>query len=108
MARAETSGMGMRFKGLFYLALVAGCVALAWPTLQAYRPGGDPTQYKNKVNLGLDLQGGMFLDLEVEAQQAADHTLDRLAQELEDALIDRHTDYLGVDRRPGAVLVRLA
>ena len=35
-----------------------------------------------KINLGLDLQGGMHLVLEVQTQKAVDSTLDRLVQDL--------------------------
>jgi preprotein translocase subunit SecD len=39
-----------------------------------------------RINLGLDLQGGMHLVLEVEAEKAVDSTTDRLVVEASDAL----------------------
>jgi preprotein translocase subunit SecD len=37
-----------------------------------------------KINLGLDLQGGMHLALEVETDKAVASTLERIVQELRD------------------------
>lgn len=99
--------MGMRTKGILLLAVVAGAIAGLWPTIKAYRPGGDPAAAKYKVNLGLDLQGGMFLDLVVDADAAADRVVDRLAVELENTLLDAHIDVISVERRGRSVEVVL-
>src|SRR5262247_1937611 len=39
-----------------------------------------------RINLGLDLQGGMHLVLEVEAEKAVENTTDRLLAEVTEAL----------------------
>ncbi|HZC01272.1 MAG TPA: protein translocase subunit SecD, partial [Gammaproteobacteria bacterium] len=39
-----------------------------------------------RMNLGLDLQGGMHLVLEVEAEKAVDSTTDRLVTEVSEGL----------------------
>jgi len=39
-----------------------------------------------RINLGLDLQGGMHLVLEVEAEKAVENTTERLVTELAEAL----------------------
>jgi preprotein translocase subunit SecD len=91
--------MGLRIKGIFILAILVGCIVAILPTIKAYSPGGDPTAIRNKVNLGLDLQGGMYLDLEVDSQAAVARVLDRLAVELEDALLDALVDYSLVERQ---------
>ena len=100
--------MGFKIKGLFILAILVACVVAIWPTIQAYRPGGDPAAIKNKVNLGLDLQGGMYLDLEVDTAAAAKRVLDRMAVEIEDTLLDKLVDYTTVERQGDAVEVYLA
>ena len=41
---------------------------------------------EQRINLGLDLQGGMHLVLEVEAEKAVDSTIERLITEISDAL----------------------
>lgn len=52
----------------------------------------------HKLNLGLDLQGGMHLILGVEAEKAIDSTLDRMVDELPDELEERGIDYILVDK----------
>lgn len=99
--------MGLQAKGILLLVVLAGALWGLWPTVKAYRPGGDPAQVKYKVNLGLDLQGGMFLDLAVDSAAAADRVLDRLAVELENALLDNHVDYVSVEHRGPALEVVL-
>ena len=99
--------MGLKARGILIgVVLLAGIGGL-WPTWRAYRGGVDPATVKYKVNLGLDLQGGMFLDMQVETAQAVQRTLDRLAVELEDLLLAKSVDYLTVERREGAVEARL-
>ncbi len=99
--------MGLQAKGLFILAILAAGIAGLYPTWRAYRPGVDPASQKYKVNLGLDLQGGMFLSLDVESGAAVQRILDRTAAELEDLLLEEHVDYLSVDRKQGLVEVHL-
>jgi preprotein translocase subunit SecD len=99
--------MGLRVKGVFLLIVLGAAVWGLWPTVKAYRPGGDPSQVKYKVNLGLDLQGGMFLDLAVDSATAADRVLDRLAVELENALLDARIDYVSVEHKGASVEVQL-
>jgi preprotein translocase subunit SecD len=100
--------MGLRIKGIFILGVLAGTIAMIVPTLRAYWPGADPNAIRSKVNLGLDLQGGMYLDLAVDTDAAVTRVLERLGQELEDALLDKLVDYESVERRGDAVEVRLA
>jgi len=54
-----------------------------------------------KINLGLDLQGGMHLVLEVETQKAVDSTVERIAQEMRASLKKEHIRYLSLDRTGG-------
>ena len=100
--------MGVRIKGIFVLAVLVGSIAAILPTIQAYRPDGNPQAIKHKVNLGLDLQGGMYLDVEVQTEAAVTRVLDQLAVDLEDALLEELVDYLVVERKGSAVEVFLA
>ena len=79
--------MGVRIKGIVVLAVLVGSIAAILPTFQAHRPDGNPQAIKHKVNLGLDLQGGMYLDVEVQTEAAVTRVLDQLAVDLEDALL---------------------
>ena len=55
-----------------------------------------------KINLGLDLQGGMHLVLEVETEKAVESTMDRITHELRSALRKDRVRYLSIDRVDGA------
>jgi preprotein translocase subunit SecD len=90
--------MNLKIKTIFVLAVLAATIAYVLPTIQAYRPGGDPRGIRNKVNLGLDLQGGMYLDVEVDTQAAIQRMLDNLAVQIEDSFLDQLVDYLSVQR----------
>ena len=94
-------------KSAFILVILALCLVAMVLTYQAYRPDSDPSRFTTKLNLGLDLQGGMYLDLEVDTQAAVTRVLDRLAVGIEDAFLDNHLDYETVERRGEGVEVTL-
>ncbi|NIQ90703.1 MAG: protein translocase subunit SecD, partial [Deltaproteobacteria bacterium] len=54
-----------------------------------------------KINLGLDLQGGMHLVLEVETDKAVENTVERLAQEMKGELGTAHIRFRLVERQGG-------
>ena len=72
----------LKWRILLIIALVLGAVALAYPL-------------KEKIALGLDLQGGMHLVLEVKVEKAVEASLERLADDIkrdigeEDLEVDR-------------------
>ncbi len=100
--------MGLKFKGIFVLGVLVASLVNLMPTYQAYKPGGSPRTIKHKVNLGLDLQGGMYLDVEVDTAAAVERMLDRLAEEVEDLLLEKLIDYNTVERRGEEVEISLA
>ncbi|MBW2100267.1 MAG: protein translocase subunit SecD [Deltaproteobacteria bacterium] len=51
-----------------------------------------------KINLGLDLQGGMHLVLEVETEKAVESTVERITNELRSLLRKEHIKHMGIDR----------
>ena len=53
-----------------------------------------------KINLGLDLRGGMHLLLEVEVQKAVDSALDKYASDIKDALAKKEIPFQKVERTP--------
>ena len=59
------------------------------------------------INLGLDLQGGMHLVLEVEVDRAVENTVDRLGQDLRGMLKRERVRHLGIDR-PDALSLSIA
>jgi len=59
----------------------------------------------HKINLGLDLQGGMHLILGVETEKAVGYALDRMVDELQELMDDKGIDYILVDEVDGALEV---
>lgn len=64
-------------------------------TLPAWWSGLLP---QDKIHLGLDLQGGTHLVMEVDTQKALEGTLDLIAADLEDSLNARHIPHKQVTR----------
>ncbi len=65
---------------VFILAVFTIAVIYVLPT---FKPSFWP---HNKINLGLDLQGGMHLVLEVETDKAVESTLERFSQEINEMI----------------------
>ena len=99
--------MDIKFKGSIILIVLIGALYYAFPTYRAYQPGVDPQTVDNKVNLGLDLQGGMYLDIEIKAEEAVKEILRRTSVELEDLLIDEQVDFLEVRQTTDSVIVEM-
>ncbi len=70
----------LSWKTLATVVVMAVAVVYMLPSL---KPGLWP---KKRINLGLDLQGGMHLVLEVDAQKAVESTMERILQELRELL----------------------
>ncbi len=63
--------------------------------IPTFRPGIWPHK---KINLGLDLQGGMHLVLEVDADKAVENTVERMGQEMRDVLRKERVRTKGLER----------
>jgi preprotein translocase subunit SecD len=73
-------------------AVIVAAVIYVIPTFQ---PGVWPHK---KINLGLDLQGGMHLVLEVDADKAVENTIERVGQEMRQLLKKERIRTLGIER----------
>ena len=56
---------------------------------------------KNRIHLGLDLQGGMHLVLEVDTEKAMESTVERLANNLKETLMEKRIRFRSVERTAG-------
>ncbi len=99
--------MDIKFKGGIILIVLIAALYYAFPTYRAYQPGVDPQTVEDKVNLGLDLQGGMYLDIEIKAEEAVKEIIRRTAVELEDLLIDEQVDFIEVRQTAGSLIVEM-
>ncbi|OGP67300.1 MAG: protein-export membrane protein SecD [Deltaproteobacteria bacterium RBG_16_44_11] len=59
---------------------------------------------KDKIHLGLDLQGGMHLVLEVDADKALESMMERTANDLKESLMDGKVRFRNVERAKGATI----
>lgn len=75
------------------LAVMIAAVVYVLPSL---KPGMWP---HNKINLGLDLQGGMHLVLEVDTEKALETTLERRSQDIRELLKKNRIRYREITRK---------
>lgn len=59
---------------------------------------------RSKINLGLDLQGGMHLVLEVQTEKAVEGQIERISQELRSGLRSKQIRHRGIDTVNGTVI----
>jgi preprotein translocase subunit SecD len=81
---------GLKWKFIIYAAITLFAILLLLPTVTSQLPSWYtkiiPTE---KIHLGLDLQGGMHLILEAEADKAVESYVERIKNNLKDDLKDR-------------------
>ena len=83
------------WKLVLVFAVVITAIIYILPTLKA-----DLWPHK-KINLGLDLQGGMHLVLEVDSGKAVESTAERISQEIREQLKQKRLLNVSVDRIEG-------
>jgi len=59
---------------------------------------------KEKIHLGLDLQGGMHLVLEIDTDKALESMMERTASELKESLMDKKVRFRNVEKSKGATI----
>ncbi|MGD8688077.1 MAG: protein translocase subunit SecD, partial [Syntrophobacterales bacterium] len=92
----------MRWRAALVLAVFVVALVYLLPTLGKELPEWWVQFFPDKkINLGLDLQGGMHLVLEVETAKAVENTVERLAQEMKDELGNAHIRFFLVERQGG-------
>jgi preprotein translocase subunit SecD len=80
------------WRSILTAAVLVAAVVYLLPTFK-------PQLWPHKtINLGLDLQGGMHLVLEVEVDRAVENTVERLGQDLRGTLKKERIRHLGMDK----------
>ena len=81
---------GLKWRFILYAAITVFAILLFLPTVTSQLPSWYtkviPTE---KIHLGLDLQGGMHLILEVESDKAVESYVERIKNNLKDDLKER-------------------
>ncbi|MCG8334904.1 MAG: protein translocase subunit SecD [Proteobacteria bacterium] len=57
-----------------------------------------PKPRKNVISRGLDLQGGMYMDIGVKSDAVVDAVLTRMVEDLEDVMIEEAVNYVSVSK----------
>ncbi|MDI6727047.1 MAG: protein translocase subunit SecD, partial [Smithellaceae bacterium] len=60
-----------------------------------------------KIHLGLDLQGGMHLVLEVDSQKALEATVERIAHDLRENLMENKVRFRNIERKGDVLTLEL-
>jgi len=99
----------LKWRSLIVLAvLVLGLIYLLPTLVKELPPWWTRVFPEDKIHLGLDLQGGMHLVLEVQTEKAVENTAQRLAQEIKAQLRKSHVRFRKVERQGENILVVLA
>lgn len=94
-------------KSLKWRALLVGLVLLAGviiliPSMSTSLPSWwSKVLPKEKIHLGLDLQGGIHLMLEVETDKAVENAAERTASDLKESLREKNIPFTKVERSTG-------
>lgn len=92
--------LGWRF--LLIFSVLIGALIFLYPTLVKEIPSWWPTFFpQDKIHLGLDLQGGMHLTFEVEADKAVESSAEQIKNDLGSKLKKEGIFYTGLDRVQG-------
>ena len=83
------------WKLILVFAVIVAAIIYVLPT---FKPDLWPHK---KISLGLDLQGGMHLVLEVDTAKAVESQLERIAQEIRDELRKEHLRDIALNRVSG-------
>jgi preprotein translocase subunit SecD len=89
------------------ITLIVAMVSLYYlvPTLVTDLPISlKPYFPKEKIRLGLDLQGGMHLVLEVDTEKTVEGIVERLSGNLKESLMDRNVRFRNLERTKGTTL----
>ena len=81
----------LRWRAALVLAILVVALVYLLPTVDRQLPAWWVKFFPDdKIHLGLDLQGGMHLILEVESDKAVENSAERFAQELKDDMGSEH------------------
>ncbi|SMC20438.1 preprotein translocase subunit SecD [Desulfacinum hydrothermale DSM 13146] len=100
----------LRWRAILIAGVMLVAIVYLLPSLNASLPAWwKETLPNDKIHLGLDLQGGMHLVLEVQADEAVRTTVERLVDEMKDTLRSERIPFRTIKRTKGGdIQVELA
>ena len=89
----------LKWRFIFYAAITLFAILLLLPTATTQLPAWwTKVLPADKIRLGLDLQGGMYLILEVEAEKAVESYVERIKNNLRDDLKEKNVPFGKLER----------
>ena len=88
----------LKWRFLLLVVVVAVSVLYLIPSFVKVPSWWEGTFPSEKISLGLDLQGGMHLILEVETEKALSNTVDRMISDLSDLLFNERIPFDKIER----------
>ena len=99
----------MKWRGIVILVVLVLGLLFLTPSLTGRLPGWwGSILPQEKIHLGLDLQGGMHLILEVQSIEAVKSTAERFVQDLKDSLRKEKIPFAKVDRPDDGVDIEVS
>jgi preprotein translocase subunit SecD len=98
----------LKLRAVIILAVIVWALVYIAPTMFNTTPGWWPDFLPNKkINLGLDLKGGMHLILEVETDEAVKSTLDRYSDNIAQVFKENKIRFKDIKRKGLTLIVHL-
>ncbi|MCP4716676.1 MAG: protein translocase subunit SecD [Deltaproteobacteria bacterium] len=83
----------LKWRAVMIVTVIAVALMYLGPTLGTVPVWWEDNLPSEKISLGLDLQGGMHLLMEVEADKAVENTVERYAADFEDLLFEERIPF---------------
>jgi preprotein translocase subunit SecD len=97
---------GIKLRALLALVVCLAALFFLIPSLTSELPDfWKKNLPADKIRLGLDLQGGMHLVLEVDAEKAVETTLERMAVDIRETLMENRIRFRNLERTKAGVIV---
>ncbi|MFA5324458.1 MAG: protein translocase subunit SecD, partial [Smithella sp.] len=93
----------LKLRGAITLIVCLGSLYFLIPTFISNIPSPwDKYMFKEKIHLGLDLQGGMHLVLEIDTDKALDAMVERTSADLKESLMDNKVRFRNLEKAQNA------
>jgi preprotein translocase subunit SecD len=95
----------LKLRGAITLIVCLGALYFLIPTFITDIPAPiNKYMTKEKIHLGLDLQGGMHLVLEIDAEKALETMVERTSNDLKESLMDSKVRFRNLEKAKGATI----
>jgi preprotein translocase subunit SecD len=95
----------LKLRGAITLIVCLGALYFLIPTFVSNIPSPwNKYMPKEKIHLGLDLQGGMHLVLEIDTDKALEAMMERTSNDLKESLMDSKVHFRNLEKAKGATI----